>query len=65
MGINSNLNIPHINMETSDAPQMLVHAQESLAFTPFDVKWIPASARFCLFGQSPRANGIFNIYTMD
>ena len=52
-------------METSDAPQMLVHCEQSLAFTPFDVKWIPASARFCLFGQSPRANGIFNIYTME
>ena len=52
-------------METSDAPQMLVHCEQSLGFTPFDVKWIPASARFCLFGQSPRATGVFNIYTME
>ena len=52
-------------METSDAPQLLVHASQSLGFTPFDTKWIPASARFILFGQSPRAKGIFNIYTID
>ena len=51
-------------MDTTDAPQMLEHANQSLAFTPFDVKWIPSSARFCLFGISPRAKGVFNIYQL-
>jgi len=46
-------------MDTTEAPQILEHATESLALTPFDVKWIPASARFCLFGQSPSAKGVF------
>ena len=46
-------------MDTTEAPQILEHANETLNFTPFDVKWIPASARFCLFGQSPKALGIF------
>lgn len=36
-----------------------------MGFTPFDTVWIPASARFILFGQSPRAKGVFNIYTLD
>lgn len=49
-------------MDTTDAPQILEHCSSGLAFTPFDVKWIPTSARFVLFGQSPGAKGIFNIY---
>jgi len=52
-------------MDTTDAPQILEHAGQSLGFTPFDVKWIPQSARFCLFGQSPSAKGVFNIYTLE
>ena len=46
-------------MDSTDAPQILEHANCTLNFTPFDVKWIPASARFVLFGQSPSAKGIF------
>ena len=52
-------------MDTADAPQILEHVNSTLAFTPFDVKWIPQSARFCLFGQSPSAKGVFNIYQLD
>lgn len=52
-------------MDTSDAPQILTHASQSLQFTPFDVKWIPSSARFCLFGQAPNAKGVFNIYQLE
>ena len=33
--------------------------------TPFDVKWIPSSPRFVMFGQSPSAKGVFNIYTIE
>ena len=51
-------------METTDAPQMIEHVSQSLAFTPFDVKWIPSSARFVLYGISPRAKGVFNIYQL-
>ena len=58
-----NLNSKFIEkMDTTDAPQILEHCSSGLAFTPFDVKWIPTSARFVLFGQSPGAKGIFNIY---
>lgn len=52
-------------MDTTDAPQILEHASQSLGFTPFDVKWIPSSARFCLFGQSPSAKGVFNVYSLE
>ena len=49
-------------MDTTDAPQILEHASQTLGCTPFDCKWIPASARFVLFGQSPSAKGVFQIY---
>ena len=52
-------------MDTTDAPQMIEHASQTLGFTPFDVKWIPSSARFILFGQSPRAKGVFNVYHLE
>ena len=52
-------------MDTTDAPQILEHCHASLGFTPFDVKWIPSSARFVLFGQSPKARGIFQIYQIE
>jgi WD repeat-containing protein 92 len=46
-------------MDTTDAPQIIEHVSKSLTFTPFDTKWIPCSARFVLFGQSPKAKGVF------
>jgi hypothetical protein len=52
-------------MDTTDAPQIIEHVQQSLPLTPFDVKWIPCSARFVLLGQSPRAKGVFNVYQLN
>jgi len=52
-------------MDTTEAPQILEHASKSFPLTPFDVKWIPASARFVLFGQSPKARGVFQVYQLE
>ncbi len=52
-------------MDSTDAPQIIEHISKSLTFTPFDVKWIPLSARFVLFGQSPRAKGVFQVYQLN
>ena len=52
-------------MDTTEAPQIIEHANSGLTFTPFDVKWIPQSARFVLFGQTPSAKGVFNIYQLN
>lgn len=52
-------------MDSSDAPQILEHANVQLNCTPFDCKWIPSSARFCLFGQTPGAKGVFEIYQLE
>lgn len=52
-------------MDTTEAPQIIEHVGKSIPLTPFDVKWIPLSARFVLFGQSPRAKGVFQIYQLN
>ena len=52
-------------MDTTEAPQILEHATQGLSYTPFDCKWIPASARFCIFGQSPSAKGVFEVYQLE
>lgn len=51
-------------MDTTDAPQILEHATQSLGCTPFDCRWIPASARFVVYGQTPRATGVFQVYQL-
>lgn len=52
-------------MDSTEAPQILEHANKTLNFTPFDVRWIPASARFVLLGQSPGAKGIFKVMQLE
>ncbi|RUP46237.1 hypothetical protein BC936DRAFT_147178 [Jimgerdemannia flammicorona] len=36
-----------------------------LPYNPFDVKWIPTSARFCVIGANGRGNGIIAVYEID
>jgi len=52
-------------MDSLNAPQMIEHINMSLAYTPFDIKWIPCSAKFLVAGQTPRAKGILQIYQMN
>ena len=52
-------------MDTLNAPQIIEHINHSLTYTPFDVKWIPCSAKFVVVGQTPRANGIIQIFQMN
>ena len=52
-------------MDSLNAPQIIEHVSHSLAYTPFDVKWIPCSAKFVVMGQTPRAKGIIQIYQMN
>lgn len=52
-------------MDTTNCPQIIVHAQESLDFTPFEVRWVPHSARFVILGQMPRATGAIQIHELN
>jgi len=52
-------------MDTTQAPQIIEHLHQSLNLTPFDTKWIPGTAKFCLIGQLPRATGILQVYQLN
>lgn len=52
-------------MDGTNAPQMIEHLSQSLTFTPFDVKWIPSSAKLVVVGQTPRAKGIIQVYQLN
>jgi len=46
--------IDHIrenSMDSTDAPQIIEHINTPLNFTPFDVKWVPNSARLTVVGE--------------
>lgn len=44
-------------MDARDSPQIIDHLRESLNFTPFEVRWVPASAKFVLMGTNPKGTG--------
>lgn len=52
-------------MDTTDAPQLIEHINKNTDFTPYDVKWIPCSARFVALGITPNAKGALNIYQLN
>ncbi len=40
-----------IIMDTTAAPQLIEHINQSINFTPFDVKWVPKTAKLVVVGQ--------------
>lgn len=52
-------------MDTTDAPQLIEHVNQSVNFTPNDTKWIPGSARFVAMGIYPKATGALTIYGLN
>ena len=52
-------------MDTTDAPQIIEHINKSIAYTPYDTKWIPMSARFVSLGIHPNAKGALNIFQLN
>jgi hypothetical protein len=53
------------SMESKDAPQLIEHASKSVNFTPFEVKWVPVSARFVALGVLPKGSGAMKIYGLE
>ncbi|KAJ3217084.1 WD repeat-containing protein 92 [Dinochytrium kinnereticum] len=50
---------------TLDKPQVVVLIQKSLNYTPYDIKWIPSSARFVVLGQNSRGTGVLEVYQLN
>lgn len=51
--------------DTTDAPQIVEHVSMGANCTPYDVKWIPSSARFVVAGLKPRGTGCLQVYELD
>lgn len=52
-------------MDTTDAPQLIEHINKSLHFTPYDIKWIPCSAKFVVVGIHPKATGAIQVFELN
>ena len=52
-------------METTDAPQILEHINQSVTFTPYETRWIPCSARCVVMGLYPRGTGVLQVWELD
>lgn len=51
-------------MDAKDAPQIIEHLTQSVAYTPYDTKWIPCSAKFVALGVEAKGTGVLNIYEL-
>lgn len=49
----------------SSAPQIIEHLTYSTAFTPFEARWIPASARFIVAGSFAKGTGAIQVFGME
>ena len=59
---------PTCNM-TVDAelsrPQIVIHAQQSVTYTPYQCLWVPCSAKMVVVGQHARGTGALQIYELS
>jgi len=46
----------------SRRPQIKVRASKAVAYTPFDARWVPTSARVLAVGSSARGTGVVQVY---
>jgi hypothetical protein len=51
-------------MTVLDKPHLIVHSEKSLDTTPYDVKWIPGTAKWVVLGQQPNGTGSLHIYEL-
>jgi len=47
-----------------EKPQFTTHYAQSVAFTVFDVRWIPSSARFAVVGQNASGRGVLQVWAL-
>lgn len=52
-------------MDKLEKPQIICHLEKSLNYSIYDVKWIPASAKFVAMGGKSNGSGIVEIYSLN
>jgi len=48
-----------------DAPQLIEHINHSVAYTPYEVKWVPSSARLTTMGLRANGKGVIEVHELD
>ena len=48
-----------------EKPQIITLVSKSLSYTPYDVRWIPCSARFVVLGQHARGTGALQVFELE
>lgn len=48
-----------------DKPQTIALIEKNVNYSIFDVKWIPATAKFVVCGSKPKGGGIIEIYELE
>ena len=48
-----------------NGPQIVEHSACSLHYTPFEIKWIPASTKLVVCGVNPKSDGILNVLQVN
>eukprot|EP01138_Halocafeteria_seosinensis_P000828 gb/GECG01000849.1/.p1 GENE.gb/GECG01000849.1/~~gb/GECG01000849.1/.p1 ORF type:complete len:363 (+),score=43.26 gb/GECG01000849.1/:1-1089(+) len=51
-------------IDTTEAPQIVEHLNQSLNCTPYDALWVPASPRFVTLGMKPKGTGVIQLYEL-
>jgi hypothetical protein len=52
-------------IDTTEAPQIVEHLNQSLNCTPYDALWVPASPRFVTLGMKPKGTGVIQLYELS
>ena len=52
-------------MDTIEAPQLIEHINKPLEHTPYDVKWVPSSARLVSMGIHTNGYGAIQIFELN
>lgn len=48
-----------------EKPQIICHLEKNLDYSIYDVKWIPASAKFVVMGGKSNGAGLIEIYSFS
>ncbi|KAI8910989.1 WD40-repeat-containing domain protein, partial [Gorgonomyces haynaldii] len=47
-----------------DKSQIITHSTKGIAYTAYDVRWVPMSPRFVVLGQVPSGRGVLAVYQL-
>lgn len=52
-------------MDATSAPQIIEYVSHSVNYSPFEVRWVPSSAKFVALGSHAKGTGALQVYEMN